>query len=231
MTMNYPSEKADSFTDYPYNKDKDYDVDVSSMKTSSSAPRYSKFDITQPQAYDLRSTKTDWIYSGAYSLRLARDDPNSEAWNVKIHMKSLEVFRADGSQVGTVGLSCWSSKVQVHLDEAESVPDFQMKGKGFCVGEKKFFDLHGQQYMWKRASKLGSKFELKNEAGDVVAWAGPTSWKGRYRFELVQGGFDVDTVEAILLTALATLENEKRRMWAASSASSSSAASSVAISA
>ena len=49
--------------------------------------------------------------------------------------------------------------------------------------------------------------------------------KGRYKFEIRAAGFDAETVEGILITALATAENEKRRTWNASAASASSSSS------
>ena len=225
----YPSEKRDSFTDAAYNT-KEAGVDVSSYQTSSSLKRPNNIDTTQPQVYELKSIETDWIFKGAYSLRLAREDPNTEAWVVKISSKALEIFRADGTLVGTAGLHSMSSKVDVALQNARSIPAFTMTRKGFCVKEKKMFSLHGQEYYWKHASKLGMKYNLYDPSGATVAWVGPTSWKGRYQFELMQPGLDLETVEAILITGLAVAENEKRNTWAASTSASNSAGASVAVS-
>jgi len=230
ITMSYPSEKRDSFTDSAYAQEK-ADINVSSIPNSGSLPpSYSPIDTTQPQGYDMRDTKTDWIFKGAFSLRLNRDDPSTEAWNCRISSKALEIYRADGTMVGTAGLHSWSSKIDVAMHK-NSIPEFQVQKKGYvCMLASRVFEVKGQNFTWKSASKLGMKFKLVNEAGEQVAWVGPTSWKGRYRFELNKAGLDVDTVEAILVTALAINENAKRETWAASSAASSSAAASVAVS-
>ena len=229
--MSYPSEKRDSLTGSSY-PDEKADIDIKSFEPSSTLPpRYSPIDTTQPQAYDLRDTKTDWIFKGAFSLRLNRDDPSTEAWNCRISSKALEIFRADGTMVGTAGLHSWSSKIDVAMHDAKSIPDFQLQKKGLCcMMSSRTMTLKGKTYTWKSASKIGLKFKLLDEAGDQVAHIGPTSWKGRYRFELNKAGLDVDTIEAILITALAINENAKRETWAASSAASSSAAASVAVS-
>jgi hypothetical protein len=230
----YPSEKRDSLTDDVSYPTKETAIDISSIHNTSPSPTRNllNIDTTNPQTYELKSIETDWVFKGAYSLRLRRDDPSTEIWVVKITSKALEIFRSDGTLVGTAGLHSWSSKVDVCMHNAPSVPDFTMTSKGFCcMMSKKLFSLNGMEYHWRSASKMGMKFRLEDSAGDAIAWVGATSWKGRYNFELIKAGLDRETVEAVMITGLAVLENEKRNTWAASSAASSSAASSVAISA
>jgi hypothetical protein len=229
----YPSEKRDSFTDANYpTKEAGYDVTSIHNTIPSRSSHASNIDTTRPQVYELKNIKTDWVFKGAYSLRLSRDDPSTEAWNVKISSKALEIFRADGTLVGTAGLHSMSSKVDVSLHNSRSIPEFQMKRKGFCcMLSKKIFSLNGQEYYWKSASKMGFKHRLHDQNGEAVAWAGSTSWKGRYNFELIKPGLDLETVEAVLITGLAVLENEKRETWAASTSASNSAGASVAVSA
>lgn len=227
--MSYPSEKRDSFTGITY------EVKALSHGATSASPsdhpRSANLATTQPQSYYLQNTKTDWVFKGAYSLRLAVDDASTEVWNVKISSKALEIFRPNGSLVGTAGLHNWSSRVEIAMNDAESISEFELKKKGFCcITAVHVFQIHGRTFTWKRASKLTSKFQLNDEAGNHLAWIGATSWRGRYKFELIQAGLDIAVVEAILVSALAILENEKRTEWAGATASANSAAVSVAVS-
>jgi hypothetical protein len=218
--MSLLSEKYDSVTDI-YHETKEMGV----ASTTSAMP--SGIDITAPQAYDLKNIKWDLVYNGAYSLRASGTE--TEVWNVKIHYRSLEIFRADGSLVGTANLHQFSTRVEVsmhdHSDSEQAPSEFTMTRNKGIFNESKSFTVQGQKLTWKRATKLGAKFNLVDEAGNVVAWIGPTSWRGKHKFEVVRAGMDAELVEACMVTALATAENEKRRMCAASSAASASSAS------
>jgi hypothetical protein len=217
--------------DYPLEKRADMHYDTKELGyTSSLPPTYSKIDVTKPQTYDLKSTKTDWIYKGAYALLAT--GTNTEVWNVQIHTSKLEIFRADGTLVGTAGLHHWKTKVDVSMKDTRSSDDseFTMKRNKGIFTEKKTFEIQGQKLTWKRAGKMTSKFELVDEAGDVVARIGATSWKGRYKLEIVKAGMGVELVEACVVTALATAENEKRMIWGASNGAASNAGASAAVS-
>jgi hypothetical protein len=177
---------------------------------------------TTPQVYDLKATKLDWIYSGAYSLRFSGTE--NEAWSVKIHSGALEVYRADGTLVGTAKLHNWKTQVEVSMNNTKvSGSSFPMKrNKGFLSESKSFIVPEtGEKLTWKRAGKISSKFELVDDAGHVVACIGATSWKGKYKFEVVRAGMAESVLEVVLVTALATAENEKRNTGAAVVAGSS----------
>jgi hypothetical protein len=147
---------------------------------------------------------------------------------MKLLSSSIEVFRSDGSAIGSAKLRCWSTKVEVSMNDGsnskDAEPTFTLRRDKGIFSESMCFIVPGtgEKFVWKRAGKLSAKFELVDVTGSVIAWIGPTSWKGKYRFELSKAGMQESVVEAVVVTALATAENEKRRTLGATVAASGS---------